>query len=98
MAIHGGGIEPGTSEIALAAAGYHLGTLAPFDDRQGLHDFWIFEGLLSLGNSDLHVTASNYDDPIALELVQNAQRCLSLHGCSDDDADGKFRSGDLIIG
>ena len=95
MAIHGGGIEPGTSEIALAAAGYHPGTLAPFDDGQGLHDFWIFEGLLSLGNSDLHVTASNYDDPIALELVQNAQRCLSLHGCSDDDANGKIKIGGL---
>jgi phage replication-related protein YjqB (UPF0714/DUF867 family) len=72
MAIHGGGIEPGTSEIALATAGYHPATLTPAADGHGLHDFWLFEGLLSSGNGDLHVTASNYDEPIATELVQNA--------------------------
>ena len=86
MAIHGGGIEPGTSEIALAAAGYHPATLIPATDGQGLHDFWIFEGLLPKENEDLHVAAINYNEPIATELVQNAQRCLSLHGCSDTKA------------
>lgn len=43
MAIHGGGIEPGTSEIALAEAGYHPATLMPATDGQGLHDFWILK-------------------------------------------------------
>lgn len=86
MAIHGGGIEAGTSEIALATAGYDPATLAPAVDGQGLHDFWLFEGLLSSGNRCLHVTASNYDEPIATELVQNARRCISLHGCSDTQA------------
>ena len=86
MAIHGGGIEPGTSEIALAAAGYHPATLNPSTDGQGVHDFWLFEGLLPRGNDDLHVTASNYNEPIATELVQNAGRCLSLHGCTDTQA------------
>lgn len=86
MAIHGGGIEPGTTEIALAAAGYHPATLLPATDGQGLHDFWIFEGLLKDGNEKLHVTASNYNEPIATELVQNARRCISLHGCMDRQA------------
>lgn len=86
LAIHGGGIEKGTSEIALATAGYHPATLVPAVDGLGLHDFWLFEGLLSGGNGRLHVTASNYDDPIALKLVTNARRCISLHGCSDDQA------------
>lgn len=88
MAIHGGGIEPGTSEIALAAAGYHPATLTPATDGQGLHDLWLFEGLLprSEGNSHLHVTAIHYDEPIATELVQNARRCISLHGCTDTQA------------
>jgi phage replication-related protein YjqB (UPF0714/DUF867 family) len=88
MAIHGGGIEPGTSEIAFAAAGYHPATLIPTSDGQGLHDVWLFEGLLprSTGNSHLHVTAIHYNEPIATELVQNAHRCLSLHGCSDIQA------------
>lgn len=86
MAVHGGGIEPGTSEIALAAAGYHPATLMPATDGQGLHDFWLFEGLLSRRNGDLHVTASNYNEPIATDLVQNARRCISLHGCTDTQA------------
>ncbi|NOU09083.1 MAG: hypothetical protein HOO98_03565 [Nitrospira sp.] len=88
MAIHGGGIEPGTSEIALAAAGYHPATVLPTTDGQGLHDLWLFEGLQprSTGNGHLHVTATHYNEPIATELVQNARRCISLHGCSDTKA------------
>jgi phage replication-related protein YjqB (UPF0714/DUF867 family) len=68
MAVHGGGIEAGTSEIALATAGYHPATLTPSADGYGLHDFWLFEGLLASNNGDLHVTASHYDEPIATEL------------------------------
>jgi phage replication-related protein YjqB (UPF0714/DUF867 family) len=86
MAVHGGGIEPGTSEIALAVAGYHPATLMPASDGQGIHDFWIFEGLLSKDNEDLHVKSIHYNEPIATELVQNARRCISLHGCSDTNA------------
>ena len=93
MAIHGGGIEPGTSEIALAVAGYHPDTLVASVDDLGLHDFWLFEGLLPSGNGKLHVTASHYDEPIATELVQNARRCISLHGCSDTQANGKIQIG-----
>lgn len=95
MAIHGGGIEKGTSEIALATAGYHPATLTPAVDGRGLHDFWLFEGLMPSGNGRLHVTASHYDDPIATELVGNARRCLSLHGCADEQAEGKIQVGGL---
>jgi phage replication-related protein YjqB (UPF0714/DUF867 family) len=97
MAIHGGGIEPGTSEIALAVAGYHPDTLVASVDDLGLHDFWLFEGLLPSGNGKLHVTASHYDEPIATELVQNARRCISLHGCSDTQANGKIQIGGLDL-
>jgi phage replication-related protein YjqB (UPF0714/DUF867 family) len=93
MAIHGGGIEAGTSEIALAVAGYHPATLAPSTDVYGLHDFWLFEGLMASQNGDLHVTASHYDEPIATELVKNARRCISLHGCRDDQANGLIQLG-----
>jgi phage replication-related protein YjqB (UPF0714/DUF867 family) len=95
LAVHGGGIEPGTSEIALAVAGYHPATFAPATDPHGVHDLWIFEGLLSSGNSDLHVTSTHYDDPIALELVRDSRRCISLHGFSDDDANGRSQIGGL---
>jgi phage replication-related protein YjqB (UPF0714/DUF867 family) len=97
MAIHGGGIESGTSEIALATAGFHPATLVPSADGLGLHDIWLFEGLLSSGNGDLHVTASNYDEPIATELVTNACRCISLHGCTDKQANGKIQLGGLDV-
>jgi len=97
MAIHGGGIEAGTSEIALATAGFHPATLMPADDGLGSHDFWLFEGLLARGNGRLHVTASNYDDPIATELVLNARRCISLHGCTDRQANGRIQVGGLDV-
>jgi phage replication-related protein YjqB (UPF0714/DUF867 family) len=61
----------------------------------GIHDFWLFEGLLPQGNGRLHVTASNYDDPIARELVRNARRCISLHGCTDHQANGRIQLGGL---
>jgi phage replication-related protein YjqB (UPF0714/DUF867 family) len=95
VAIHGGGIETGTSEIALATAGYHPATLIPSSDGYGLHDFWLFEGLLASNNGDLHVTASNYDEPIAKELVENSVRCISLHGCRDTQAHGAIQLGGL---
>jgi phage replication-related protein YjqB (UPF0714/DUF867 family) len=93
MAVHGGGIEKGTSEIALATAGYHPATLIPAVDGHALRDFWLFEGLLPSGNGRLHVTASHYDDPIATELVRNARRCISLHGCTDAQANEKIQIG-----
>jgi phage replication-related protein YjqB (UPF0714/DUF867 family) len=93
MAIHGGAIEPGTSEIALATAGYHPATFDTPVDGYGLHDFWLFEGLLPGDNSKLHVTASHYNEPIATELVRNARHCISLHGCTDEQAKGKIQIG-----
>ena len=47
---HGGGIEPGTSEVALAIAGADL-------------SYYLFEGRKAEGNGDLHVTSTNFDDP-----------------------------------
>jgi phage replication-related protein YjqB (UPF0714/DUF867 family) len=93
LALHGGGIEEGTSEIALAVAGYHPATFAQATDCFGLHDLWMFEGLLGDDNSKLHVTATHYDDPIALKLVQISKRCVSLHGLSDTAANGKIQIG-----
>ena len=79
-AIHGGGIEGGTSEVALAVAGYHPATFLTATDALGLHDFWMFEGLLSSGNTRLHVTSTNYDEPIALELGNTYRRSLFAPG------------------
>lgn len=82
MALHGGGIETGTSELCLAIAGYHPATLAPLQDGQGTHDYWMFEGLRTSGNRDLHVTAKNCDDHVALSMAFGSLNVLSLHGCT----------------
>lgn len=72
IAIHGGGIEPGTLEIAdyLAASA---------------HRFYAFDGMLSSGNSDLHITSTNYDEPQALTLVGAADYVMSWHGAAGSE-------------
>jgi phage replication-related protein YjqB (UPF0714/DUF867 family) len=66
---HGGGIEPGTSEIANAIAGF-------------AHSLYIFEGIRSSGNNILHITSTQFDDPQLLKLLNSAKSVLALHGCS----------------
>ncbi len=66
LAIHGGKIERGTTELMNAIGG----------------DFntYSFEGLKEDGNFDLHLTSSKFDEPSALALVKKSKTCLSLHG------------------
>jgi phage replication-related protein YjqB (UPF0714/DUF867 family) len=69
IAPHGGGIEPGTSEIAEGVAGTE-------------HTFYAFEGLMPSGNRELHITSTNFDEPIGLEIAQKAQQVVTIHGCA----------------
>ena len=64
---HGGGIEPGTEELALEI----------HEPGEGL---FIFSGLKKSGNSSLHVTSTKYDHPEALRLVRNSKLCIAIHG------------------
>ncbi|GGQ25193.1 poly-gamma-glutamate hydrolase family protein [Streptomyces roseolilacinus] len=82
LAMHGGGIEVGTSELCFGIAGYHPATLQPVDDGLGVHDYWMFEGLRSSNNRELHVTAKNNDDHVCLSMVRSSLNVLSLHGCT----------------
>jgi phage replication-related protein YjqB (UPF0714/DUF867 family) len=70
VAIHGGGIEPGTTEIAEAVAG-------------GRHAFYTFSGIKPSGNACLHITSRHFNEPRALCLVQRAFTVVSIHGCGD---------------
>ncbi|WP_285741843.1 poly-gamma-glutamate hydrolase family protein [Lentzea sp. NBRC 105346] len=79
LAPHGGGIEFGTSELCLAIAGYHPATRVPIGQT---YDYWMFEGLRSYANDLLHVTSSNCDDRVALEMVSESSHALGLHGCT----------------
>jgi phage replication-related protein YjqB (UPF0714/DUF867 family) len=72
MAIHGGGIEPGTTEIAEETAG----------DR---HSFYSFSGLKKSGNFVLHITSRRFDEPQGLAIARQAETILSIHGCGDQN-------------
>jgi len=67
VAPHGGGIEPGTSELAEAIAGDDL-------------SFYAFEGTKLHGNRDLHITSTRFDEPEFLELIANLPICITVHG------------------
>jgi phage replication-related protein YjqB (UPF0714/DUF867 family) len=71
LALHGGGIEPGTSEIACALAG----------ERYSLY---LFDVLKGSGAEDLHLTSTHFDEPRGQGLVQSVQWALSIHGCIGD--------------
>jgi len=72
FAIHGGAIEPGTSELADTIAG------AAFD-------FYSFYGTMSKDNSTLHITSTNFDEPIARTLAHSSTKTLSIHGFASSD-------------
>jgi phage replication-related protein YjqB (UPF0714/DUF867 family) len=73
MAIHGGTIEPGTSELAVATAGEK-------------HSYYSFTGLVD-DYVGLHLTSTEFDEPRLLVLTQQAKNCLGLHGLKDDQID-----------
>lgn len=78
---HGGGIEPGTSQIADAAAGAEF-------------SFYAFEGLKPRRNADLRITSTRFDEPICLALVAQAAVVLTVHGDhSEADGEGVFVGG-----
>ena len=78
---HGGGIEPGTSEIAAAIARLRW-------------SFYTLEGLKRSGNSVLHITSTRFDEPICLALLAATSRVVTIHGEeSDDDGEGVFVGG-----
>lgn len=69
---HGGGIEPGTAEIADAIAGNE-------------HTFYAFKGSKASGNMDLHITSTKFDEPRAVRMVKTADIVLTIHGCQETE-------------
>jgi phage replication-related protein YjqB (UPF0714/DUF867 family) len=70
LAPHGGGIEPGTSELAKAIAGDSF-------------SLYCFEGLIAEGSYRLHIPSTNFDEPLCLKLLETAAMTAALHGCED---------------
>lgn len=79
---HGGGIEPGTSEICR--------TVAQLD-----YSIYLFEGN---GNNckRLHITSTNFDEPQLLELLSRHKYAVSIHGMTNEAS--KQLNADIFIG
>lgn len=67
LAPHGGGIEPGTSELSRAVA------------RDDL-SLYLFEGVKMQANSDLHITSTRIDEPHCLQLLNSVEVAVTVHG------------------
>jgi len=69
LAIHGGNLQPGTTEIAAAIAGT-------------AHSFYSFVSLKPEIDQTLYVPSRQFNDPAALDMVRDADVVLSIHGCA----------------
>lgn len=72
IAIHGGGIERPTTELADQAA------------MSGEHAFATFEGIKSTGNNILHITSTRFDEPKTHDVVADSEFTVSWHGAAGD--------------
>ncbi|MDY7037953.1 MAG: poly-gamma-glutamate hydrolase family protein, partial [Thermodesulfobacteriota bacterium] len=70
MAPHGGGIEPGTIDIADELAGCE-------------YTFYGFKGLKKDQNSTLHLNSNTFDEPIGAKVADKAEIVISIHGAKD---------------
>jgi phage replication-related protein YjqB (UPF0714/DUF867 family) len=73
IAPHGGGIEPGTSQITKAIA----------RDR---YCYYCFEGLKATEEDnfrDLHITSTKFDEPDCVDLTKRCSIVVAIHGCID---------------
>lgn len=82
VAPHGGKIEPETTELAKEIAGT-------------LYSYYSFKGVAKTGNSRLHITSSNFDEPSALELVAEHDIVLGIHGAKDKNCPKPILLGGL---
>ena len=70
IAPHGGGIEPGTVDIADGIAGTD-------------HTFYCFKGIKKTGNINLHITSNRFDEPRGINAINGENTVLAIHGCND---------------
>ncbi|MGC8866696.1 MAG: poly-gamma-glutamate hydrolase family protein [Elusimicrobiales bacterium] len=70
LAIHGGQIEDGTSQVArqIASTDFNL---------------YLFEGWLGRNSKKLHISSPKFDDPYAISLTTSSILAISIHGQAD---------------
>ncbi|MFI5699787.1 poly-gamma-glutamate hydrolase family protein [Streptomyces xanthochromogenes] len=95
LALHGGGIEGGTSELCLGIAGYDPASLVATGGP--VFDYWMFEAIRSTNNADLHVTSKNCDDKVALSIAAANLNVVSLHGCTAAQAGAPVSRPEAVV-
>lgn len=78
IAIHGGGIEGGTTEMAELIA------------TEGHYNLFSFMAIRNNSldcpeNEELHVTATKFLNEDCLSLVKKSSKTISLHGCDEEE-------------
>jgi phage replication-related protein YjqB (UPF0714/DUF867 family) len=87
IAPHGGGIEPGSSEIMRAVV------------EVGGWAFYEFAGFLRQGNKEaLHITSSDFDEPTLTGMLPKAGFVVAFHGAGESEepiiyVGGKWKLG-----
>jgi phage replication-related protein YjqB (UPF0714/DUF867 family) len=79
IAPHGGGIEPGTADIA-------------DDIARREHTFYAFKGIKKKENAVLHIRSNKFNEPTGVTTAENADVVVSIHGYHGQD-DGVFIGG-----
>ena len=87
VAPHGGGIEPGTSEILRAVR------------DAGGWAWYEFAGFLRKSNKEaLHITSTLFDEPTLLGLLPRTNFVLALHGAAETDEQVVYVGGNWDAG
>lgn len=73
VAIHGGKIEKGTTELAYAIASHNN------------YNYYSFLGLKRTNNFSLHISSDEFAEAYALEMVSKSKETLSIHGCDGEE-------------
>lgn len=73
VAIHGGSIEKGTTELAYALASHNN------------YNYYSFIGSKSTDNFSLHVPSDEFAEAVALQMVSKSKITLSIHGCKGEE-------------
>jgi phage replication-related protein YjqB (UPF0714/DUF867 family) len=73
VAIHGGKIEKGTTELAYALASHNN------------YNYYSFLGSKSTDNFSLHVPSEEFAEAAALQMVSKSKITLSIHGCKGEE-------------
>lgn len=84
IAIHGGSIESGTSELAQSIS-------------KDTFNYYNFAGIKETNNYDLHISSLKFDEPEAVEMVERSNYTVSIHGYESEDKNTYVGGLDTVL-